>query len=39
MQPEAVAFVKAFFDAGKRVASICHGPWTAIEPAQRAGDA
>jgi deglycase len=35
MQPEAVAFVKAFFDAGKRVASICHGPWTVIEPAQR----
>ena len=39
MQPKAVAFVKAFFDAGKRVASICHGPWTVIEPAQRAGDA
>lgn len=31
MQPEAVAFVKAFFDAGKPVASICHGPWTVIE--------
>ncbi len=30
-QPEAVAFVKAFFDAGKPVASICHGPWTIIE--------
>jgi protease I len=29
--PEAVAFVKAFFDAGKPVASICHGPWTLIE--------
>jgi len=29
--PEAVAFVKAFFDAGKPVASICHGPWTIIE--------
>jgi protease I len=29
--PEAVAFVKAFFDAGKPVASICHGPWTVIE--------
>ena len=24
--PEAVAFVKAFFDAGKPVAAICHGP-------------
>lgn len=28
--PEAVAFVKAFFDSGKPVASICHGPWTVI---------
>lgn len=31
MQPKAVAFVKAFFDAGKPVASICHGSWTVIE--------
>lgn len=31
MQPEAVAFVKAFFDAGKPVAAICHGPWSLIE--------
>jgi protease I len=30
MQPKAVAFVKSFFDAGKPVASICHGPWTII---------
>jgi len=29
--PEAVAFVKAFFDAGKPVAAICHGPWTILE--------
>jgi len=29
--PEAVAFATAFFDAGKPVASICHGPWTIIE--------
>jgi protease I len=28
---EAVAFVKAFFDAGKPVAAICHGPWTVLE--------
>lgn len=27
----AVAFVKQFFDAGKPVASICHGPWILIE--------
>ena len=29
--PEAVAFAKAFFDAGKTVAVICHGPWTLVE--------
>jgi protease I len=28
---KAVAFVRAFFDAGKPVAAICHGPWTLIE--------
>jgi protease I len=27
----AVAFTKSFFDAGKPVAVICHGPWTLIE--------
>lgn len=27
----AVAFVRAFVDAGKPVASICHGPWTLVE--------
>jgi protease I len=31
MKPEAVQFVKGFFDAGKPVAAICHGPWTLIE--------
>ncbi|MEE7456534.1 protease [Methylorubrum populi] len=31
MDEQAVAFAKAFFDAGKPVASICHGPWTIIE--------
>jgi protease I len=31
MQPRAVEFIKAFFDAGKPVAVICHGPWTVIE--------
>ena len=29
--PSAVAFVKGFFDAGKPVAAICHGPWTLID--------
>jgi protease I len=28
---DAVAFVRAFFDAGKPVAAICHGPWTLVE--------
>ena len=29
--PEAVEFVKAFFEAGKPVAAICHGPQLLIE--------
>jgi protease I len=37
MEPKAVAFVKAFFDAGKPVAAICHGPWTIIEAGQARG--
>ncbi|WP_313452474.1 type 1 glutamine amidotransferase domain-containing protein [Brevundimonas sp.] len=28
---DAVAFVRAFFDAGKSVAAICHAPWLLIE--------
>lgn len=28
---DAVAFVKAFFEAGKPVAAICHAPWVLIE--------
>jgi len=31
IQPKAVAFVKAFFDTGTPVASICHGPWMVVE--------
>jgi protease I len=27
----AVDFVRAFFNAGKPVAAICHGPWTLID--------
>lgn len=30
-QPRAVQFVKQFFDAGKPVGVICHGPWTLID--------
>jgi protease I len=29
--PEAVAFVRSFFEAGKPVAAICHGPWMLAE--------
>jgi len=29
--PDAVAFVRSFFTAGKPVAAICHGPWTLVE--------
>jgi protease I len=28
---DAVAFVRAFFEAGKPVGAICHGPWTLID--------
>ena len=28
---DAVAFVRAFFDAGKPVAAICHAPWLLVE--------
>lgn len=31
MDANAVAFVRKFFDAGKPVAAICHGPWILIE--------
>jgi protease I len=29
--PDAVAFARAFFEAGKPVAAICHAPWTLVE--------
>ena len=28
---DVVEFVKSFFEAGKPVASICHGPWVLVE--------
>jgi len=31
MNTDAVKFVKSFFDAGKPVAAICHGPWMLVE--------
>jgi protease I len=29
--PAAVDFIRAFFEAGKPVAAICHAPWTLVE--------
>ena len=34
---EAVGFVRAFLDAGKPVAAICHAPWVLIETGQLSG--
>ena len=31
MSNEAVRFVRSFFDAGRPVAVICHGPWAIVE--------
>jgi protease I len=31
MDEDAVAFARAFFEGGKPVAAICHGPWTLVE--------
>jgi protease I len=31
LNPKAVQFTKQFFEAGKPVGVICHGPWTLIE--------
>jgi protease I len=31
MDENAVAFARDFFDQGKPVAAICHGPWTLVE--------
>lgn len=31
VEKEAVAFVKAFWDAGKVIGAICHAPWLLVE--------
>jgi protease I len=31
MDENVVSFVRAFFEQGKPVAAICHGPWTLVE--------
>jgi protease I len=30
LDDKAITFIKAFVDAGKPIAAICHGPWTLI---------
>jgi protease I len=37
MQPDAVSFVRSFFEDDKPVAAICHGSWTIIEADQADG--
>ena len=34
---QALAFVRHFFDEGKPVAAICHGPWTLIDAGVASG--
>lgn len=31
MEPKAVEFVRSFFNEGKPIAAICHGPWMLVE--------
>ena len=31
MNEQAVSFARSFFEAGKPVGVICHGPWTLVE--------
>jgi protease I len=31
LHPQAIAFIRAFYDAKKPIAAICHGPWTLID--------
>ncbi len=31
LEDRAVAFARSFFDAGKPIGAICHGPWTLVE--------
>lgn len=31
VEPEAIAFIKAFWTAGKVVGAICHAPWLLVE--------
>jgi protease I len=37
MNEEVSAFIAGFFDDGKPIAAICHGPWTLIETGELKG--
>src|SRR3954465_12540856 len=37
MNDDAVRFVRSFFESGKPIAAICHGPWTLVEAGVVAG--
>ena len=37
MNEDAVDFVRAFFESGKPIGTICHGPWTLLEAGVVAG--
>jgi protease I len=37
MDDDAVSFVRAFFESGKPIGTICHGPWTLLEAGVVAG--
>jgi protease I len=37
MNDDAVRFVRDFFESGKPIAAICHGPWTLVEAGVVAG--
>jgi len=37
MDQDAVAFVREFFESGKPIGTICHGPWTLVEAGVVAG--
>lgn len=37
LKPEAISFVRAFGEADKPIAAICHGPWTMIDAGQVKG--
>ena len=37
MNEDAVDFVRAFFESGKPIGTICHGPWTLVEAGVVAG--